>query len=64
LPTLITRPREGFSRALSGRYKPPVVFSSSSSRSTTTRSLIGCNFVLVAFFGLVAVAVAIRDCLH
>src|SRR5262249_13848830 len=47
-PTASTRPRCGFSRAVSGSRMPPAVFSSASRGSTTTRSSNGRIFSLLA----------------
>ena len=50
----MTVPRAGLSLAVSGSTMPPAVFSSDSSRSTTTRSPRGCSLI----FGFAFVAVA------
>jgi hypothetical protein len=46
-PTAITSPCWGFSLAVSGMMMPPAVFSSASTRRTTTRSCKGRNFISV-----------------
>ena len=48
-PTAITSPCCGFSLAVSGMMMPPAVFSSASTRRTSTRSWSGRNFIRSPF---------------
>ena len=48
-PTETTSPSCGFSFAVSGMMMPPAVFSSASTRRTSTRSWSGRNFMLAPF---------------
>src|SRR4051812_30122600 len=49
-PTATTSPCEGFSLAVSGMMMPPLLFSSASTRFTTTRSCRGRNLVLAIVY--------------
>ena len=62
-PTATTSPSIGFSFAVSGMMIPPAVFSSASSRRTTTRSCRGRNFIRIAP-GKVSRFVGLRPAAH